>query len=210
VGLIFAFLEIRGIKISMLGFRRDLKRILAFSSISEIGIIVFIAGLALLHSATPILSIAIIHIINHGLAKSLLFLSAGNIVFLLKTRDLANMGGLARITPDTAFSFLIGALSLGMIPPLLGFRTILEAFQMLDFTIVILLLLIALGTILFYGITFHKAFLGKIQEKHLKPPGLMIVSTMLCCFTLLIISAFSFMGVIDPLIENVSKSFLNK
>jgi len=210
VGLIFAFLEIRGIKISMLGFRRDLKRILAFSSISEIGLIVFIAGLALLHSATPILSIAIIHIINHGLAKSLLFLSAGNIVFLLKTRDLANMGGLARITPDTAFSFLIGALSLGMVPPLLGFRTILEAFQMLDFTIVILLLLIALGTILFYGITFHKAFLGKKQEKQLKLPSLMIISTMFCCLILLIISAFSFMGIIEPLIKNISKNFLNK
>ena len=87
VGLIFAFLEIRGVKISMLGFRRDLKRILAFSSISEIGIIVFIAGLAILYLTAPILIISIIHIINHGLAKSLLFLSAGNIVFLLKTRS---------------------------------------------------------------------------------------------------------------------------
>lgn len=210
VGLIFAFLEIRGIKIAMLGFKRDLKRILAFSSISEIGIIVFITGLAILHSAAPILSISIIHIINHGLAKSLLFLSAGNIVFLFKTRDLASMGGLARITSATTFSFLMGALSLGMVPPLLGFHTILEAFRMLDFTIVIALLLIALGTILFYGITFHKAFLGKRQENHLKLPSLMIASTMLCCLTLLIISAYSFMGVIDPLIENISKSLLNK
>ena len=210
IGVIFAFLEIRGVKISMLNFRRDLKRILAFSTISEIGIIVFIAGLASLHQTTSILSISIIHIIDHGLAKSLLFFSAGNIVFLLKTRDITHMGGLARITPATTFSFLIGALSLSMVPPLLGFRTIVEAFHMLNLNATIILLLIALGTILFYSVTFHKAFLGKKQEKFLKLPSLMIISTMICCFILLVISIFSFMGFIDPMMENLYKSFLNE
>ncbi|MEM2227191.1 MAG: proton-conducting transporter membrane subunit [Candidatus Bathyarchaeia archaeon] len=205
IGVIFAFLEIRGVKIFMLSFRRDLKRILAFSTISEIGIIVFIAGVAPLYHAVSILNISLIHIIDHGLAKSLLFFSAGNIVFLLKTRDLAHMGGLARITPATAFSFLVGALSLSMMPPFLGFHTILEAFRMLDLAVVIILLLIALGTVIFYGITFHKAFLGRSLENPLKPPSLMIASTMICCLALLIISAFSFMGFIDPLMEKLFK-----
>ncbi|MEM3507539.1 MAG: proton-conducting transporter membrane subunit [Candidatus Bathyarchaeia archaeon] len=205
VGVIFAFLEIRGIKISILGFRRDLKRVLAFSTISEIGIIVFIAGLAPLHPTAPILSISLSHIINHGLAKSLLFFSAGNIIFLLKTRDLSNMRGLARMMPTTTFSFLVGALSLSMIPPFLGFHTILKAFRMLDLAVVIILLLIALGTVIFYGITFHKAFLGRSLENPLKPPSLMITSTMICCLVLLIISAFSFMGFIDPLMEKLFK-----
>ena len=94
-----------------------------------------------------------------------------------------------------------------MVPPLLGFHTILETFRMLNFTVVIFLLLMALGTILFYGITFHKAFLGKRRETHLKLPNLMSASTMFCCIALLIISVFSFTGVIDLLMDKYLKAF---
>ena len=106
----------------------DLKRLLAYHSIENIGIILMGLGAALmfLHTGHPVLAtLALIaglyHTINHAMFKALLFLGAGAVLHATHTRNMEEMGGLAKRMPQTAFFFLIGAVAISALPPLNGF-----------------------------------------------------------------------------------------
>ncbi len=106
----------------------DLKRLLAYHSIENIGIILMGLGAALmfLHSGHPILAtLALIaglyHTINHAIFKALLFLGAGAVVQCTHTRNMEEMGGLIRRMPATALCFLVGSVAISALPPLNGF-----------------------------------------------------------------------------------------
>src|SRR6266581_517395 len=106
----------------------DLKRLLAYHSIENIGIILMGLGAALmfLHTNHRLLaSLALIaglyHTINHALFKALLFLGAGAVLHATHTRNMEEMGGLAKRMPQTALFFLIGAVAICALPPLNGF-----------------------------------------------------------------------------------------
>jgi len=92
----------------------DLKRVLAYSTISHLGLMMLSLG-AFGYTA------AIFHLLAHGFAKALLFLGAGSVLHSTEHQDMRNMGGLRRVMPLTALVFSIGALSLGGIPILAGF-----------------------------------------------------------------------------------------
>ncbi|MDX1701824.1 MAG: proton-conducting transporter membrane subunit, partial [Melioribacteraceae bacterium] len=161
VGSLFALLEVTKVKIGAYQFRSDIKRILAFSTISEVGIIIFIVGLisSTKTDMTLLLAPAIIHITNHALAKSNLFLSAGNFIHYTKTRDITLYNGLLKKFPATAFSFVLGGLSVSMIPPLLGFTTIREVSMIMGSHVYTsILIMIALMTLTCYLLCFVKAF----------------------------------------------------
>jgi hydrogenase-4 component B len=106
----------------------DLKKMLAHSSIENMGIITVSLGAALLFKvyghmelAGISLIVALYHMVNHSLYKSLLFLGAGAVDSQTGSRDMNIMGGLIRTMPWTAFFFLIGALSIAALPPFNGF-----------------------------------------------------------------------------------------
>ncbi len=106
----------------------DLKRLLAYSSIENIGIITMGIGLAVLgrtlHRADFVvlgMGGSLLHLWNHSLFKSLLFLNAGVVIHATHTRELNRMGGLARHMPMTAGLFLLGAVAICALPPLNGF-----------------------------------------------------------------------------------------
>lgn len=108
--------------------QHDLKRLLAYHSIENIGIIVMGLGLALLGRSFGRVDCvalglggALLHVWNHGLFKSLLFLSAGSTIHATGTRDIDHLGGLAKKMPRTAFYFLVGAAAICGLPPLNGF-----------------------------------------------------------------------------------------
>ncbi len=108
--------------------QHDLKRVLAYSSVENVGIILLGLGLGALGAAyrMPGLALlgltgALLHTLNHALFKSLLFLGAGAVVRATGTRDLARLGGLARAMPRTAAAFLVGSLAIVGLPPLNGF-----------------------------------------------------------------------------------------
>ncbi len=108
--------------------QHDIKRLLAYHSIENIGIIVMGIGVALTGLATGnrILFVlgmagALLHVLNHALFKSLLFLGAGAVIHLSGTRDIDRMGGLARALPLTSVAFLTGAVAICGLPPLNGF-----------------------------------------------------------------------------------------
>ncbi len=108
--------------------QHDLKKLLAYHSVENIGIILMGLGLALVgqaehHPIWIILGMAgcLLHVWNHGLFKSLLFLSAGSVIHGTGTRDIDQLGGLAKSMKITAAAFLLGALAICGLPPLNGF-----------------------------------------------------------------------------------------
>lgn len=93
----------------------DLKRVLAYSTISQLGLMFLACGCAAFYAA-------MFHLTTHAFVKALLFLSAGNVVHMMHgTTDMANMGGLAKKFPKTHWLFLIGVLALSGFPPLSAF-----------------------------------------------------------------------------------------
>jgi hydrogenase-4 component B len=106
----------------------DMKRLLAYSSIENIGLIFTAIGLAILFEACNLklfaalaLSAALIHALNHSLFKSLLFLATGTVLHATKQRSLGKLGGLIRRMPWVAAMALVGTLAIAGLPPLNGF-----------------------------------------------------------------------------------------
>lgn len=108
--------------------QRNLKRLLAYSSIENMGIIGIGFGLGFLGAAYGYTTIAVtafsgafLHMLNHAALKSSLFLAAGSVLRSTGTLNMDRMGGLAKRMPKTFLSFLISALSLSGLPPFNGF-----------------------------------------------------------------------------------------
>jgi hydrogenase-4 component B len=108
--------------------QRDLKRVLAYSSVENLGIVVLgigVGALGLSYGQPLVATVgftgAIVHSLNHALFKSLLFLGAGAMIRATGTRAIDRMGGLARRMPMTALAFAIGAVAIIGLPPLNGF-----------------------------------------------------------------------------------------
>ncbi|MEI8055267.1 MAG: hydrogenase 4 subunit B [bacterium] len=108
--------------------QHDLKKLLAYHSVENIGIIFIGLGLSLIFTSTdhPVLAAlgliaALYHCLNHAIFKSLLFLGAGAIVQHSHEHDLERMGGLIKTMPYTAWCFLIGCISISALPPFNGF-----------------------------------------------------------------------------------------
>jgi hydrogenase-4 component B len=106
----------------------DLKRLLAWHSIENIGIILMGFGAALMfrslgqvNLAALALIAALYHTLNHAIFKGLLFLGAGSVVQATHTRNMEKMGGLIKRMPTTALCFLVGAVAISGLPPLNGF-----------------------------------------------------------------------------------------
>jgi hydrogenase-4 component B len=128
-----AVLTVAGIISALLGIafavaQRDLKRLLACSSIENIGIITTGLGIALLGVSShnpPLLYLgmagALLHILNHSFFKPLLFLGSGATIHASGTREMNLMGGLGKGMPRTALLFLVGSVAICGIPPLNGF-----------------------------------------------------------------------------------------
>ncbi len=116
--------------------RNNLKRLLAYSSIENVGIILAALGLSIIfvdtgHLVLGVLGLiaALYHILGHALFKSLLFLGAGAIAHSSHEYDLNNMGGLIRRMPQTALFMLIGCMAIAGLPPLTGFVSEWLTFQ---------------------------------------------------------------------------------
>ncbi len=116
-------------------YQGDSKRLLAFSSMSHIGGILLVIGMGIaFRRISPAISgvaliAGLLHLLNHALFKSLLFLNAGSILYVAGTRDLNVLGGLLRTMPWTAASAMVGGLALAGIPPLNGFTSKWLIFQ---------------------------------------------------------------------------------
>jgi formate hydrogenlyase subunit 3/multisubunit Na+/H+ antiporter MnhD subunit len=116
--------------------QHDLKRLLAYHTVENIGIIFIGLGLALAFRADGMklaaalaLTAALFHVFNHSLFKSLLFFGAGSVLSATGERDMEKLGGLIHGMPRTALAFLIGCVAISALPPLNGFVSEWLTFQ---------------------------------------------------------------------------------
>lgn len=114
----------------------DLKRLLAYSTVENVGIVFIGLGLALAFKAQRMdwaaalaLTAALFHVFNHSLFKSLLFFGAGAVLTATGERNLERLGGLIRAMPLTALTFLVGSMAISALPPLNGFVSEWLTFQ---------------------------------------------------------------------------------
>lgn len=155
--------------------QEDLKKMLAYSSIENIGIITIGIGVGMLglaYNYPPIVMLgflgALLHVINHSIFKSLLFCSAGNLYTKLHTKDIEKMGGLMKVMPRTGLLFLIGSLAISGLPPFNGFISEFMIYASMFIGLgdknffIVLSLLFAISVLAFVGamaiICFSKAF----------------------------------------------------
>jgi formate hydrogenlyase subunit 3/multisubunit Na+/H+ antiporter MnhD subunit len=116
--------------------QHDLKRMLAYSTVENIGIVFIGLGLSLAFKAQGMdwaaalaMSAALLHVFNHALFKSLLFFGSGAVLTATHERDMERLGGLIHRMPQTAFCFLAGAMAIAALPPLNGFVSEWMTFQ---------------------------------------------------------------------------------
>jgi hydrogenase-4 component B len=114
-GILFALLQ------------HDLKRLLAYSSVENVGFILLALGTSLIAQMPDIadlaLGAALFHALNHGVFKSLLFLGAGTVDASAHTREMDRLGGLVHAMPTTAATFFVGSASICALAPLSGFAS---------------------------------------------------------------------------------------
>jgi multicomponent Na+:H+ antiporter subunit D len=146
-------------------FQRDFKRMLAYSSISQIGYIMIGLGLGNLLGLMG----ALFHIFNHALFKSLLFLNSGAVQYRLGTRDIEEMGGLENRMPVTNVTSICGVLSIAGVPPFNGFFSklfiILGALAAGKYGIAVLAILVSVFTLGYFLLIQRKVFFGKLNVK---------------------------------------------
>ncbi|MBU7032054.1 MAG: hypothetical protein HXS53_05955, partial [Theionarchaea archaeon] len=138
----------------------DIKKILAYSTVSQIGFILL--GISFM-SETGEMG-GLLHLVNHALFKGLLFLSVGAIIYSTETRDLHELGGLIQYMPVTAAACLVGSLAISGIPPFNGYvsKCILSEASPAGYITLIFLITCA-GTLASFIKLFRHIFLG--------PPG---------------------------------------
>ena len=155
----------------------DLKRILAYSTISHLGLMMLSLG-AFGYTA------AIFHMMAHGFSKALLFLGAGSVLHSTEFQETGEMGGLRKVMPLTAIVFSIGALSLGGIPILAGFwskdEILIAVNDHRNVSFIILTLVTALLSALYMGRAMFLVFFGqlKAQNEHVHDAPLAMAAPM--------------------------------
>lgn len=176
--------------VTMALFQHDIKRLMAYHAVSQTGYMMLGVGVAMAMLTPTGLSAVgmtaleggIFHIFNHAMYKGLLFLTAGAIFYATKTRDLEEMGGLARKMPYTTVFFIIGAASIAGLPPFNGFASkyiIYESVFAFNPYLAIIAMLVSILTLASFVKVFQAAFLGPAQPKFAKvkeAPAWMLVS----------------------------------
>jgi multicomponent Na+:H+ antiporter subunit A len=158
--------------------QRDLKRLMAYSTVSQLGLMTALIGLG-----TPLaLGIATLHVLAHALFKASLFMTVGVVDHETGTRDLAQLGGLRHALPLTALAGGLAALSMAGLPPLLGFITKEEALAALVKGVagvawlgtvgLVLVVVASIGTVAYSARYVAGTFLGPVRtEAHRAPVG---------------------------------------
>lgn len=176
--IILGIISMVGAALAALG-QRDLKRLLAYSSVSQIGHIIFAIGLG-----TPLGFLGgLFHLVNHSVVKSLLFLDSGAVVYSTGQRDMEKLGGLAKRMPVTGVTSVVGAMSVAGVPPFNGFWSkliiVVAAIQAGHPIGALIVVLVSIITLAYYLRALRLVFFGKLSEtwKEVKEaPALMCTS----------------------------------
>jgi len=183
------------------------KRLLAYSSISQVGYIMLGFGIGNYYGVAG----AIFYILAHGLAKGLLFLTSGSVVHATGTRDLKKLAGLGEHMPTTAWSFRFGSLSLIGLPPLVGFFAklfiVVGAIKAGFLWIAVIAILLSVLTLAYLLKIENSVFMrkGKIEAK--AAPFTMRIS-MVFLVVLIVLGGIGFKPVLDFIIGPAANALL--
>jgi len=182
----------------------DFKRLLAYSSISQMGYVMLGFGIG-----NPLaIAGALFHVLNHAVFKSLLFLCSGSVEHATKTRQLKELGGLSGKMPLTSFSTAFGSLSISGVPPFGGFWSklliIIGAVAAGMYTIAAVTALVSFMTVVYYVKVQKYVLFGELPAKLKKikeAPALMcsvLVVLALCCLGLGLFAGHILHSLIEP------------
>lgn len=167
----------------------DIKRILAFSTISQIGLMMLALGVSEFNGEKGIgYMSSMFHLFNHAMFKALLFLGAGSIIHAVHNNDMTNMGGLRKYMPVTHITFLIACLSIAGVPPFSGFFSkdeILVAVSEKSLLLSIVMMVISALTAFYMFRLYFVVFWNKETEYKTKPhesPATMLVPLIILAF----------------------------
>lgn len=166
------FVAIIGSATALLGasiglFQNDIKKVLAYSTVSQLGLMFLALGVGAY-------SAAVFHVVTHAFFKALLFLGSGSVIHAMGgEQDIRHMGGLKKHLPITYKTFLIGTLAISGIPPLAGFFSkdliLAEAFEHNQIYFIIGLLVSLMTAFYMFRLlflTFHGSFRGTHEQAH--------------------------------------------
>ncbi|QIZ76233.1 hydrogenase 4 subunit B [Ferrimonas lipolytica] len=210
----------------------DIKRLLAYHTVENIGIILMGVGVGMIGLASGNDVIAALgllgglyHLLNHAVFKGLLFLGAGSMIYRVHTKDMDSMGGLGKLMPYTAIAFLIGTMAISALPPLNGFVSEWFIYQSLismsktgdllmtslaPVAVIMLALTGALACMCFvkvYGICFAGAPKTQAAAKATEVPLCMNIGTMMLALMCIILGIGS--PWIAPVISSVAAELVN-
>jgi len=194
----------------------DIKRLLAYHSISQMGYVVLSVGIGLIllsrgiKQEIAVLAIAggIFHLINHAAFKGLLFLNAGAIEYSAGTRNLQEMGGLAGRMPFTSATSFIASLSISGIPPFNGFfskliiiiAAVMARFYLLAALAAFVSVITLASFLKFQRYAFYNKDVSKIKDHIKEVPFPMVFSMIILSIMCLLLSLLAFPGIRDVIL----------
>jgi multicomponent Na+:H+ antiporter subunit D len=210
--------------------QKDIKRMMAYQSVSQAGYMLLAIGVGLAVLGNPealdafgisAISGGLFHIVNHALYKGLLFLAAGAIFYCIGTRDMDSMGGLAKKMPLTAVMFLVGSLAIAGIPPFNGFASKLMIYiSVFKFSplLAILAIVVSVLTLALFMKAFYLAFLRVPQASKKKMvaetasgkvPKLMIAGMLVLAVLVVLLGLFPGMFV-ENLVQPAAEALVSQ
>jgi multicomponent Na+:H+ antiporter subunit D len=189
----------------------DFKRLLAYHSISQMGYVVMSAGIGMIlvsrgvkaEVASLAITGSLYHLINHAAFKGLLFLNAGAIEYTIGTRNLKEMGGLARSMPITSATSFVASMSISGIPPFNGFfskliiiiAAVMAKFYLLAALAVIVSIITLASFLKFQRYAFYDKPEYPVDPKPKEVPFPMAFSMIILSFVCLFLSLLIFPGI---------------
>ncbi len=212
------------IGVTMAIVQKDINRLIAYHSVSQIGYMLLGVGVGLAVLTDPVamatygtkaLTGGLFHMVNYALYKGLLFLAAGAVIHQVGTRNLNEMGGLAHKMPITTAFFMLGALAIAGIPPLNGFASkflIYESVYLFNPLLAIIAMVVSILTLASFVKVFHSVFMGPnlTKNKHVKEvPFSMIFGMGILVGLILLFSLFPDV-IVSGMVEPATQALLNQ
>jgi len=190
----------------------DIKRLLAYSSISQIGYVAMGIGLG-----TPEgIAAGLFHMFNHATFKSLLFLDAGSFEQSTGTRDLRQMGGLMKKLPITSLSTIVGSVSISGMPPFNGFWSklllIIAAIAAKQYLVAAIAIFVAFGTLVYYIKVMRFSLIGPLPKiyQNLKESPFSMTFSLLALSIICLISGLFYIFLMDSLFYPATNAILKQ
>jgi multicomponent Na+:H+ antiporter subunit D len=201
--------------------QKDFKRMLAYSSISQMGYVFIAVGLALKPDVEIVVaSLALIgglfHLVNHAVFKSLLFFCSGAVEYRTGTRDLEKLGGLIRKMPVTGTACAIGSLSIAGIPPFNGFWSkliiILALFRGGYWIYGTVGVVVGFITLIYFVMLQKEVLFGKLPDSlnNVKEAPFSMVLPLVILAALCVAMGVGYMAIEGQMLDSAAKALLDK